>query len=347
MTQNHQVRFGVFEADFRAGELRRSGVRVHVQEQPFRVLQMLFEHRGEIVTREEIQQALWPGNQAGDFDHGINVAVKKLRDVLDDNAEGSVFIETLARRGYRLIAPIEDIPSAATAVATTSANPSVPETESRRRARGLVAVIAISLVAVSAAGYYLLQYRGRSAAPEIRSLAVLPLVNLSGDPSQEYFVDGITDELITNLGNIKSLKVISRTSVMRFKNSTAPLPEIARQLKVDAVLEGSVVRRGDRVRITAQLIHAASDTHMWAESFDRQLPDVYTLCSEVTRAIAEQVQAKVTPQEQHELEQNRPVVKEAYDAYLQGRYLFERRQYEQAAGYFEIAVQKDPQYLAA
>lgn len=351
MSQNHQVQFGVFEVDFRAGELRRAGARVHIQEQPFRVLEMLLEHPGEIITRSEIQQALWPDTQVGDFDHAINVAVKKLRDALGDDADDPKFVETMSRRGYRFIAPVKEAITAVQplpeplAPVKSIAEASAPgRLHPRRRTVALAGIVVLALLGIA---YYALQYRVRAASPQITSLAVLPLANLSGDPGQEYIVDGITDELITNLGKISSLKVISRTSVMRFKNSTAPVAEIAKELKVDAILEGSVVRQGDRVRINAQLIRTDTDTHLWADTYDRDMSDLLALSSEVTRTIAEQVRTKLTLQERRELQQNRPVVKEAYDAYLQGRYFFHRRQYDKAASYFDIAVQKDPNYLAA
>ena len=184
------------------------------------------------------------------------------------------------------------------------------------------------------------------ATPKIESIAVLPLANLGGDPSQEYFVDGMTDELITQLSKVRSLRVISRTSVMRFKNSSASLPEIAKQLHVDAVIEGSVMRSGDRVRINAQLL-TANDAHLWADTFDRDLHDVLSLSSEVTRAIAERVRAQLTPLEREQLGQSRAVSEEAYEAYLQGRFLAERGEYKKAAEYFEIAVQKEPEFVSA
>lgn len=184
------------------------------------------------------------------------------------------------------------------------------------------------------------------ASVKVESIAVLPLANLSGDPSQEYFVDGMTDELITQLSKIRSLKVISRTSVMRFKNTSTPLPEIAKQLDVDAVIEGSVMRSGNRVRINAQLL-SADDRHLWADTFDRDLRDVLTLSSEVTRAIADQVRAQLTPQEKEQLAQSKPVNEEAYESFLQGQFLMQSLQYQKAIPYFETAVQKAPEFVPA
>jgi TolB-like protein len=185
---------------------------------------------------------------------------------------------------------------------------------------------------------------------QIRSLAVLPLANLSGDPEQEYFADGMTDELITNLSKIGSLKVISRTSVMQYKGAKKPLREIAQALGVDGVIEGSVFRAGNRVRITAQLIHAATDRHLWAESYERDLRDVLALQSEVAQAIAKEIQIKLTPQEQAHLASARPVNPEAHEAYLKGRYYWNLRTEEgvkKGIQYFQQAIEKDPGYALA
>ena len=191
---------------------------------------------------------------------------------------------------------------------------------------------------------------GKEAGVGIHSLAVLPLVNLSGDPEQEYFADGMTEELITDLSKIGSLKVISRTSVMQYKNARKPLPQIGRELGVEGVIEGSVQRVGDRVRISAQLIYAPSDTHLWAESYDRDLHDVLKLQGEVAQVIANEVNARVTPKEQAGLADKRPIDPEAYQAYLQGRYYWNKRTEEdirKAIGHFQQAINKDPNYALA
>ncbi len=221
------IRFGVFEVDLRAGELRKQGIKVKLQEQPLQVLQILLENPGEVVTREELQQKIWPSDTFVDFDHGLYNAIKRLREALGDSAETPHYVETLARRGYRFIGRLDHAPT------------SIPSS--------------------------------------IRSLAVLPLENLSRDPEQEYFAEGMTEALITTLAKIGELRVVSRTSIMLYKGVRKPLREIAQELQVDAIIEGTVLRAADRVRITAQLIDAAKETHLWAESYERDLRDVLTL----------------------------------------------------------------------
>src|SRR5215813_4207705 len=290
------VRFGSFEVDPTAGELRKQGVKVKLQEQPFQILVMLLEHRGQVVTREALRSRLWPCDTFVDFDHGVNKAMTKLREALGDTAENPRFIEILAKRGYRFIG-------------TPGVGP------------------------------------GR-----IESLAVLPLDNLSRDPEQEYFADGLTEALITSLAKIGALRVISRTTAMRFKKTDKSLPQIARELNVDAIVEGTVLRSGDRVRISAQLIHASTDTHLWADNYDRDLRDILALHSEVAQAIARQVQVKLTPQEQAHFAQVFPVNPEAYEAYLKGRYYWNRRDGEEvrkAMQWFRQAIAKDSVYAAA
>ena len=290
------VRFAAFELDSRTSELRKQGTKVKLQEQPFRILQILLQSPGEIVSREELQQKIWPSDTFVDFDHGINNAVKRLREALGDTAETPRYVETMPRRGYRFIGKIE------------------------------------------------------CEAPRMRSLAVLPLENLSHDPQQEYFAEGLTEALITTLAKIGELRVISRTSAMLYKGVRKPLREIARELEVDAIVEGTVLRAGQRVRITAQLIDAANETHLWAESYERHLRDVLHLQAEVAEAIAKQVRVKLTPQERAHLAQTQPVNPEAYEAYLKGRYHWLRRNSEElpkAVQYFEQAIAMDPTYARA
>ncbi len=284
------IRFGVFEVDLRAGELRKQGVKIKLQEQPFQVLQILLEHPGEIVTREDLCQRIWPSDTFVDFDGGVNNAIKRLREALGDRAETPRFIETLPRRGYRFIGPVN------ANAATTSADGSLPTAEphtgtrSNRTLRiGTFVRLGLAALLLAVVGFTSNQWwqhlRGRGDVPQIRSIAVLPLQNLSGDPAQEYFSDAMTEELITELSRISAIKVISRTSIMRYKKTDKPLPEIARELGVDGIVEGSVLRSGDRVRITAQLISAAKDANLWAQTYDRDLRDVLALQSAVASAI--------------------------------------------------------------
>src|SRR5438876_4074916 len=253
------IRFGLYELDVRGGELRKQGVRVKLQEQPFQILQILLERPGEVVTRDELRQKIWPSDTFVDFDHGINNAIKRLRAALSDSAEKPCYIETLASRGYRFIAGIDASP---------------------RR---------------------------------IESLAVLPLENLARDAEQEYFAEGLTEALITTLAKIGQLRIVSRTSAMLYKDVHKPLREIARELEVDAIVEGTVLRAGGRVRITAQLIDPEKETHLCAESYQRHLRDVLELHAELAQSIARQVQVKLTPQAQAQLVQSRTVNPEAYE----------------------------------
>src|SRR5437867_1875898 len=289
------VRFGPFELDRDAEELRKNGIKIRLQEQPLQILEILLQHPGKVIAREELREKTWPSDTFVDFDHGINNAIKRLREALGDNTETPRYIETLPRRGYRFIGKIE------------------------------------------------------REAPRFRSLAVLPLENLSRDPEQEYFAEGLTEALITTLAKIGELRVVSRNSVMQYKGVHKPVNEIARQLEVDAVVEGSVLRVGRRVRITAQLIEAANDRHLWAESYERDLRNVLTLQSEVAQAIAREIRVKLTPVDQARFAEVRAVDPDAYEAYLRGRYHWNRRpsEFAKAIQCFQEAIAKDSTYVAA
>ena len=331
------VRFGSFEVDLRAGELRRDGTRIKLQQQPFRVLALLLERPGEVVTREELRQGIWPATEFGSFDEGLDAIIYKLRSALGDPADHPRFIETLPRRGYRFIAPV--------AVGVRPAR-------SRRvplvLAGGAV-VLAALLLELSTGGLSAL-WPERAAPLRIRSIAVLPLVNLSGDSTQEYFADGMTDALIAGLGRISGLRVISRTSAMHYKGTRATLPEIARQLDVDAVVEGAVLRAGPRVRITAQLVEASTDRHLWAETYEGDMRDVLALQDKVARAITDEVRTTLSPPDEPRVAGARPVNPEAYDAYLRGRHewnAWTEQGLKRSIAYFDRAIEKDPAYAPA
>jgi TolB-like protein/DNA-binding winged helix-turn-helix (wHTH) protein/Tfp pilus assembly protein PilF len=347
------VRFGVFELDRLAGELRRDGVRVRLQEQPLRVLEALLAQPGEPVTRDTLRQRLWPDDTFVDFDNGLNRAINRLRAALGDEASNPRFIETLERRGYRFIAPVEAPTAASRPAAERITSPEPPPAERPRRRRAWLgaSAVAVALAVALAAVAALRERRGGSSdRPAIRSLAVLPLANLTGDPGQEYFSDGMTEALITNLASLPGLRVISRQSVMRYKGSEKPLPEIARELGVDGVIEGSVVRSGGRVRLTAQLIHGSTDAHVWARSYERKLEDVLALQAELSRAVAEEVRVTVGAQASRRLTSQPPVDPEAYDAYLLGRHHWNLRTaeaLERALGHFKAAVARDPAFALA
>jgi len=290
------VRFGEFALDQDAGELRRDGTQVRLQGQPLQLLQILVEHPGRIVPREELQKRIWPSDTFVDFDHGINNAIKRLRKALGDTAETPHYVETLPRRGYRFVGKTE------------------------------------------------------SATSEMKSLAVLPLEDLSHDPEREYFADGLTEALITILAKIGDLRVISRTSAMQYKGVHKNVREIARELDVDTIVEGTVLRVGQRVRITAQLIDAVKEAHLWAESYERDLRDLLSLQSEIAQSIAREIQIKLTPQERAQLSESRTVDPDAYEAYLKGRYYWNKRSGDglrKGAECFRLAIEKDPNYAAA
>lgn len=356
LSQATVLGFGVFELDCRAGELHKSGVLVHLPPQPFKVLSLLASHPRQVVTREDIRRQIWGDETFVDFEQGLNHCIRQIRTVLGDDAETPRYIETLPRRGYRFIYPVTG------ACAGTASSQREATAPARRRegralpykivalASAVVVLIVAAVMALNVAG---LRNRllGRSAGtPIFHSIAVLPFENLSHNPDEEYFAEGMTEELITTLGKISSLRVISRTSVMRYKGTRKPLPEIGRELNVDAVLEAAVLRSGNSVRITAQLIDATTDRHLWAQEYERDLGDALALQHEVAREIATQVKIKLTPQENTRLAQSRPLNPDAYEAYVRGRNEYSRWSRQgsaKAAEYFKKAVEKDPDYALA
>lgn len=347
------LRFDKFELDVCAGELRKQGVKLRLQGQPLQVLEILLRRAGELVTREEIRAQIWKADTFVDFDHSLHNAIARLREVLGDSAEHPRYIETLPRRGYRFIGPVEDFPPPQPAVVTSdNGNQAVAVATTPKRQTSSMIVICIFFMLALATWAVWQRAYGKASVPVIGSIAVLPLENFSGDPSQEYFVDGMTDELITDLAQIGALHVVSRTSVMRYKGTKKSLPEIARELNVDGIIEGSVTRSGQHVRITAQLLHGPTDKHLWAETYDRDLGDVLKLQSEVAQTIAQQVRAELTPQQQAQLRSARPVNPEAYDAYVKGRYYFTNdftkpNKLKLAKSYFEQSIRKDPDFALA
>jgi TolB-like protein/DNA-binding winged helix-turn-helix (wHTH) protein/Tfp pilus assembly protein PilF len=369
------IRFGVFELDVRSGELRKQGRKVRLEGQPVQILICLLENPGEMVTREELRKRLWPADTFVNFEYGLNAAVKRLRQALNDSAGNPRFVETLPRRGYRFLAPVQTVnggevaPQLNTAPhAEAAPEPAeISEAEDQTDAEDQVDLskrtlvferrmppswkrygVAVLLV-VGIFTVWMLRPKN-SRSPLIRSLAVLPLENLSHDPSQDYFADGMTDELITELGQISELRVISRTSVMTYKGARKSLPQIAQELNVDAVIEGSVLRSGDQVRITAQLIQASADKHLWAQSYQGDVRQTLALQRQVARAIAEEIQIELTPRERDVLKSVKTVNPEAYEAYLKGRYFWNKRTadgLQEAIRYFNQAIEKDPSYAQA
>jgi TolB-like protein/Tfp pilus assembly protein PilF len=303
-------RFDVFELDTHAGELRKRGVKLRLQGQPLQVLATLLNRPGDLVTREELRAQIWRSDTFVDFDHSLHNAIARLRETLGDSAESPRYIETLPRRGYRFIAPVDGIPAQ-------------PVTS--------------------------LPSRGGAPAgrDRIQSLAVLPLEDLSGYAGEDYFADSMTEAVITSLAKIKALRVISRTSAMQYKGARKSLRQIARELNVDAVLEGSVLRSGERIRINAQLIRASTDHHLWAESYERDYRDILALQSEIAREVASQIQILLTPEERERLGEVRRINPEAHELYLKARYFWNKRTEEnvrKALAFFHQAIDRDPTY---
>lgn len=344
------LRFGAFEIDLRSGEIYKGGHRLKLQDQPFQVLVALVERPGELVAREDLQKKLWPGDTFVDFDSGLNRAINKIREVLDDSADSPRFVETLPRRGYRFIAPVQAVGErpAKEAAPTPSPESLVVRPASGQTLGRRLALAFAGFGIAAAATWGVVAWRIRrspEAPPRIRSIVVLPLENVSGDPGQEYFADGMTDELTTLLAKITSLRVISRTSAMAYKGKGKALPVIARELNVDAVVEGTVFRSGRRVRITAQLIQAATDRHLWANSYERDVGDVLKLQSQIAQAIADAVEVQLTMQEHARLSKSHKVDPQAYEDYLKGMYLWNQRTeegFERSIDYFKNAIALDP-----
>ena len=357
-------RFGAFEINLQSGELRKSGMRLRLSGQPLQVLAILVERSGEVVTREELHSKLWSADTFVDFDHGLNNAVARIREVLDDSAEAPRYVETIPRRGYRFIAPLTDLlpttlpPSTAELrvgsaheITRPASGPSVLPTEKRFRSTHLMLLggAAVMVLFTFAFALYRSSHVNGTSKPAIKSLAVLPLKNLSGDQTQEYLADGMTEALIGRLSMIRGLRVISRTSVMSLKDSKLSARDIAKTLQVDALVEGSVIREGIRIRVYAQLIRGATDEHFWSETYDRELPDVLALESDVARSVARKVEVTVTGEEHSRLVAARHVSPDVYESYLKGQFAKgnSRAEIEQSIAYFEDAITKDATFAPA
>lgn len=371
-------RFGVFEVNLQARELRKHGTRVRLTGHAFEILALLLERPGEIVTREQLRARLWPADTFVDFEHGLNTAVKKLRAALGDSPENSRYIETVPRHGYRFVAPVDTAGQQAITQTNVGADATrrlvsdfaqgSGETAPSRLSISLVGkfvlaalvLISVALVLnVAKTRERLLALLQPSIEParttslttnSSRSIAVLPLENLSGDREQDYFVEGMTDELTTDLAQFQGLRVISRTSAMHYKGINKTAQQIGKELGVDTLIEGTVERVGERVRIRAQLIDCLTDRHLWAKSYDREFKDVLALQTEIARDIVEQTQGNVSPRSIRPSADLRPVNAGAYEAYLKGRYFLNKRTpegFQQAVESFQQAIAKEPNYARA
>jgi TolB-like protein/DNA-binding winged helix-turn-helix (wHTH) protein/Tfp pilus assembly protein PilF len=343
-----RVRFGSFELDCRTGDLRRDGSPLKLQPQPAKILSILVSRAPDVVSRQELVEKVWGAQTFVDYEQGLNFAIRQIRTVLNDDADNPQFLETLPRRGYRFIAEItgdqEDAPTEPLPAPITG-----PPGRTERRARSWLPGALLAVIALAAIVLLWQAQRHRAekqASLPIQSVAVLPLTNLSPDPNQEFFSDGLTDELITELARTGNLRVISRSSVYSFKGSRKAAPEIGRDLKVDAIVEGTVERVGNRVRIRAQLIRTATDQHLWAESYDREVGDVLTLESEVARDIAQKIGVQVSPG----IRTAKKVDPDAHEDYLRGRYYWNKRTefgLRKGIEYFQKALERDPNYAPA
>ena len=343
-------KFDEFELDSARFELRRNGRPLKLERIPLELLILLVEQDGKVVARQEIIDRLWGKDVFVDTEHGINTAIRKIRSALRDDADRPRFVQTVPGKGYRFLAkpdngiarPIER----SLEVGTATPAQAVP-VKSRRRWLGAIAAFTVCLLAGILLGFNVGGIRDRifrgTERSQIRSIAVLPLANLSGDPAQDYFADGMTDELITALAKDRSLRVVSRTSAMQYKGVRRPLRDIARELGVDGILEGSVERSGNRVHMTVQLIHAPSDTHVWAESYDREANELFSLPGELSQTIARQVGSTMSTPSRPE----KRISAEAHDAYLMGRYYWFADNYEKSQSYFQKAIDLQPDYAAA
>jgi TolB-like protein/DNA-binding winged helix-turn-helix (wHTH) protein/tetratricopeptide (TPR) repeat protein len=365
-----RVRFGAFEVDLRSGELRKHGIKVKLHDQPFQILTALLEHPGEVVTRDELRTKLWPADTFVDFDVGLNSAIKRLRDALGDSAETPRFVETLPKRGYRFIAaakvidPVASVKSLSPEANLEDLRTSIleghglalqtepPKSHLLRSARISAILITMALLLLGALvsrEWWERFLTGRNKA-RIQSLAVLPFENVTGDEAQDYFVDGMTDAITNDLGQVRSLRVISRTTAMRFKGAQKSLREIKDELNVDGIVEGSVARSGSRVRVNIQLIQASPERQVWAQSYEKESTDVLTLQRDVARAIVTEIKAILTPQERALLATSRPIDPEVFADYLWGRFYWNRRtaeDYSKSIEYFKQALEKDPNYAPA
>ena len=355
------LRFNDTQLDVGRYELRRNGDLLRLERLPMELLVLLATRQGELVTREEVIERLWGRGVYLDAEQGINTAIRKIRICLRDTAENPKYVQTVVGKGFRFVpsvtileppAAVSAQGAAAIAAAPAPAPTPTPVPEAFRVSpfgpRTLIATAAIVVVVAFAIGWYRYRHRTPESAP-VRAIAVLPLENLSGDPSQEYFADGITDELITEIAQLRPLRVTSRTSIMRYKGTHKSLPEIGSELGVDAILEGTVRRSGGRVRITAQLVEAHSDTHLWSAEYDREMKDVISAQQEVARDVAEQIRLNVLPQQRRPLA-TRVVDPEAHDAYLKGLHFWDVHTFEsmnQALHYFQDSVRRDPGFAPA
>ncbi len=307
------ARFATFEVDFRARELRKHGLKIKLQEKPFKILAILLEHAGEVVTREELHQKLWPADTFVDFDHGLNAGINKLREALSDSADNPRFVETLARRGYRFIAPVEGIGGALRSRKNRATAPP-------------------------------------PAAEAIDSLAVLPFENTGADPEIEYLSEGLTEGVIFSLAQLPQLRVMARSTVWRYRDRKVDPQTAGAELGVRAVLTGRVVQRADTLVVGAELVDVSNGLQLWGQQYSRKLSDLLAMQEQITQEISEKLRSRLTGEEKKRLARRYTDSSDAYQAYLKGCYHGNQRTEEglrKGIEYFEKAIQTDPDYALA
>jgi TolB-like protein/DNA-binding winged helix-turn-helix (wHTH) protein/Tfp pilus assembly protein PilF len=352
------VRFGDFQLDLRTAELRRDRTLIKLQPQPAKVLVLLVRRAGETISRQELAEQVWGTETFVDFEQGLNFAIRQIRAALEDERDHPQFLETVPKRGYRFIAPVEHTPEGDAAVAAPKVSNEVPEDAEadeknwwwQRRWRTLAVACVLLLIGSATVTYLVHQIASRKLkGRSIQSIAVLPLASLSADPAQEYFSEGLTDEIITELARIGTFRVVSRTSVVKYKGTVKSAPDIGAELRVDAVVEGTVERVNDRVRVRAQLIRTAADQHLWAESYDREASDLLRLESDVARDIAQAI-GHLAVVQREKVARTGIVSTAAHEDYLKGRYYWNKRTKPglyKGIEHFKKAIDQDPNYAAA
>ena len=353
--QDKVYRFADFELTADDGELRSKSATLRLQDKPLLLLCTLLDHPQALVTRQQLRERMWASDTFVDYEQGINVAIKKVRDALGDSAENPKFIQTVAKKGYRFLVPVQVIGPVKISVPSSTPQESAPETQRITEHRAvrrswIYATIAAAILLAASVWLYRIETVRARHSTQIRSLAVLPLRDLSPQPGQEYFADGVTEDVITNLAQSLPLRVISRTSVMRYKQTSEPITQIAQELGVEAIVEGAVARSGNRVTVTVQLIDVTEDRHLWAQKYDRDLKNVLDIETELSQEIATRVGTTLTAQHAVDALKSRPVDPQVYELCLLGRYHWNKRtaaDLAKSADYYWQAIARDPNYAPA
>ncbi|HZI59606.1 MAG TPA: tetratricopeptide repeat protein [Pyrinomonadaceae bacterium] len=350
MQSKHLYQFGPFCLDPVKRRLLSDGEVVKLTPKAFETLLVLVQQRGKTIEKDELLKTVWAGTVVEE--NNLNQSITLLRKTLGDSRQESQYIATIPGIGYRFVADVKEVHEEEPAGVATAPSAEPAPIKTDRRPMFRYALLLLVPLVLAVVGYAVLTRKTTPPpSPAVSSIMVLPLDNLSGDPNEEYFADGVTDALIGDLAKLSGLQVISRTSSMHYKGTKKSLPEIAREIKVDAIVEGTVQRSGDRVVIRAQLIHAATDRHLWVQVYERPMRDVLDVQSEIAQTIARQIQIQMTPADQARLTTRHPVSSKAFDDYLQGRFLYWNRRTEEnlhkAITHFQSAIKEDPNYALA